>query len=379
MTKCSLIVTTTFGLEKIVKNELQDLGFDGFKTLDGKIEFEATLEDIPRLNISLRAADRVLLKLAEFKAVDFDALFEGVSTVDWEKWIPKEAMITVTSSVTRSKIDSTRVCQSMVKKAIVENLKKEYDVDWMSESGAEFTIKAAILKDVVLLTLDATGVGLHKRGYRQEAGEAPMRENLAAALVLLSFWTKDRVLVDPMCGSGTILIEAAMLARNMAPGLNRSFAAEDWPYISKECWEEARVKAREQVDKNATLQIFGFDSDTKRVEDSKINANNAGVLDDIIFEQGDAKQLELKHDYGIVISNPPYGINIGSDYAIDLLYKSLNNIFKERPDWSLYLITADKQFPEFFTRAKPDRVRKLYNGNIEAHYFQYYGSRPPRN
>lgn len=374
-TKCTLIVTTTFGLEKVVKSELQKLGFSEFKTLDGKVEFQANFSDIPRLNIWLRTADRVLLKLAEYKAEDFDDLFDGASKVDWVSLIPLGSKITVTGAVTRSKIDSVRVCQSMVKKAIVEKLKSHHKTDWLDESGEEFTVKISILKDTAQLTLDATGVGLHKRGYRQESGEVPMRENLAAALVLLSSWNNNRTLIDPMCGSGTIVIEAAMIARNIAPGLHRGFAAEHWPSISKQCWDEVRTKAKGTINNEVKVQIFGFDSDAKRVEDSKLNANNAGVLDDIVFKQGDAKQLKLEYDQGVIISNPPYGINCGTDHALDLLYKSLNNIFIDREDWAVYIITADKRFPDFFKRAKPDRVRKLYNGNIETQYFQYLGKR----
>jgi len=378
MKTITLIVTTSFGLEKTVKWELINLGFEACKVNDGRIEIEGTLDDIPRLNISLRSADRVLLKLAQYDASDFDDLFEGASQVNWSDWIPQDAKITVTGSIKRSKINSIRVCQSMVKKAIVENLKRRYNTEWLDESGPEFTVKISLLKDVAQITLDSSGQGLHKRGYRQEAGEAPMRENLAAALVLLSFWKKDRVLIDPMCGSGTILIEAAMIARNIAPGINRSFASEDWPFISKECWERERREAHVRVDQESKLQIFGFDSEKKRIEDSRVNANNAGVLDDIVFEQGDAKQLKLKYENGIIITNPPYGMKTGTDYAMNLLYKSLNHILKEREDWSLYLITADKKFPKYFKRAEPNRTRKLYNGNIEAHYYQYSGTRPSK-
>lgn len=375
MKKCTLIVTMTFGLEKVVKSELQRLGFNMFKILDGKIEFEAALSDIPRLNIWLRTADRVLIKLSEFDALDFDDLRRESQKVDWSFWIPKEAKMTVVATVARSKINSARGCQSMIKKMMVENLKQHYLVDWLDETGPECTIKISVLKNRAVLTLDTTGEGLHKRGYRQESGEAPMRENLAAGLVLLSFWKKERVLIDPMCGCGTIVIEAAMIARNIAPGLNRSFASENWPYILPEWFEEARDQARERIDKKLKLQIFGLDSDVKRVEDSKVNANNAGVLDDIVFEQGDAKQLKLEQKQGFVISNPPYGINIGTERSLNLLYKSLNNIFKDHRDWSLFLITADKKFPNFITYTKPTRTRKLYNGNIEAHYFQYCAMR----
>ncbi|MCA9405199.1 MAG: class I SAM-dependent RNA methyltransferase [Candidatus Omnitrophica bacterium] len=377
MKDCTLIVTTTFGLEKVAKRELEDLGFKGFKVSDGKIEFDAGFNDIARLNVSLRTADRVFLKLAEFKALDFDDLFFHVSKIDWAFWIPKNARMTVIAAVTRSQINSERSCQAMVKKAVVEQLKKHYKADWIKESAAEITIKISIFKDMALLALDTTGIGLHKRGYRQQGGEAPIRENLAAALVLLSLWNKDRVLIDPMCGSGTIVIEAAMIARNIAPGLNRSFAAEHWPYIPQKSWMDARARAREAEDKTAKFQIFGYDIEKKHISASRMNAKNAGVLDDIVFARADAKQLKLEHDHGILISNPPYGVKMGTEKELSLLYSALDNLFKKRPDWSVYIITADKEFPKFFTRAKPDHVRKLYNGNIEAGYFQYYGTRPP--
>lgn len=378
MKACTLIITCAFGLEKLVKRELQDLGFNQCRVSDGKLEIEASLQDIPRLNIHLRTADRVVLKLAEYNADNFDDLFDGAQQVDWSIWIPKTAKITVTGAITRSTIDSVRVCQSMIKKAIVQQLQSKYQTDWLEESGDEYTIKVALLKDVVQLTLDTTGAGLHKRGYRQEAGEAPMRENLAAALVMLSFWKPDRVLIDPLCGAGTILIEAALLARRMAPGQNRSFVSESWDMIGTDAWTQARTQARDQIRTDIQLRLFGSDQDKQRVEDARVNANNAGVFDDIEFQQADAKQITLEHDYGIMISNPPYGQKIGTERELELLYKSLHNIFSARRDWSIYVITADKRFPDYFNRAKPDRVRKLYNGNVEANYYQYYGTRPPR-
>ena len=233
MEKIPLIVTSTFGLEALVKREVKALGFHELIVADGKVEFPATVADIPRLNISLRTADRVLLKLGEFLATDFGQLFDQTKTLAWEEWITKDAQITVIGKSVKSTLRSVRSCQSIVKKAIVERLKVKYQTGWLSETGPEFTIQVAVLNDVVQLTIDTSGKGLHKRGYRAVSGEVPLRENLAAALVLLSSWDKDKLLIDPMCGSGTILIEAALLARNIAPGLNREFAAENWPGIRK--------------------------------------------------------------------------------------------------------------------------------------------------
>lgn len=375
MPKINLIVTSTFGLEAVVKRELQDLGFKDLKVADGKIEFEADFADIPRLNINLRAADRVLVKVGEFPASDFGQLFDRTKELPWEQWIPQDAKITVIGKCVRSVLASVRSSQSIAHKAVIERLKSHYHIEWLPETGPEFTIQVAILKDVAQLTLDTSGPGLHKRGYRMQHGDVPLRENLAAALVLLSFWNKDRLLMDPMCGSGTILIEAAMIARRMAPGLNREFASEKWPAVDKKFWDAARQAAREAILPEGQLKILGYDIDPERIRDSQANAKKAGVGRDIVFEQKDIKDLWINQPGGIVISNPPYGIKLGSLKELTPIYVTIHHMFKNKKGWSLYILTGDDRFPDFFKRARPDKVRKLFNGTIEVNYYQYYGEK----
>jgi len=376
MNKITLMAIFSFGLEAIVKRELQGLGFDQLTVANGKVEFEATPEDIPKANLWLRCADRVLLKVGEFKAITFDELFEGTKALPWEEWITKDGQFTVTGKSVKSVLGSVRACQSIVKKAVVERLKEKFKTDWFEETGPEFTIQVGMLKDMATLTIDTSGSGLNKRGYRLQAGEAALKETLAAALVQLSFWNKDRLLIDPMCGSGTILIEAALLARNIAPGLNREFASERWPSIQKSAWREARRNAKEGIDKNPELQIYGYDIDPSMIEASKANVKRAGVEVDIIFEQKDIKDLWIDNQYGILISNPPYGIKLGRFEDLNEIYISIHKTFRKKTGWSVYVLTADKKFPDYFKRAKPDKVRKLYNGPLEVNYYQYFGERP---
>jgi putative N6-adenine-specific DNA methylase len=375
--KIRLIATCAFGLEAVVKRELMALGFKDFFGADGRVEFDGALDDIPVLNLWLRVADRVLVKVGGFAAADFGRLFDGTYEVPWESWILPEARITVTGKCVRSKLMSVRSCQSIVKKAVLRRLEERLKVSSFPETGAEFTIHVSVLKDEVLLTLDTSGAGLHKRGYRVGSGEVPLRENLAAALVLLSFWDKDRILIDPMCGAGTILIEAAMIARNMAPGMNREFAAEHWPCIPAVAWQQARQEAARAVVNLGALRISGYDIDPERIRDSRANARKAKVEKDIVFEVKDIKDLWINDPYGIVISNPPYGIKLGGLKELTLIYVLLHNMFRNKTGWSLYILTADNRFPDFFKRARPDKVRKLFNGTIEANYYQYYGERPP--
>ena len=376
MNNITLIATSTFGLEKVVKIEVQALGFENIKVSEGRIEFEATLEDIPKTNLWIRCADRVLLKMGEFEAFTFEELFEQTKALPWENWITEDGKFTVKGKAVKSTLGRIRACQSIVKKAVVERLKDKYNVEWFEETGPEFTIQISMLKDMALLTIDTSGIGLHKRGYREEAVEAPLKETLASALVLLSFWNKERLLVDPMCGSGTILIEAAMIARNIAPGLKREFASEKWQAIRKKAWTEARRSAQNAIITNFKLQIFGYDINRNSIEACKINARNAGVEKDIVFEQKDIKDLWIDRQYGIVISNPPYGIRMADFKEINEIYISFHKTFKKKKGWSLYILTADDVFPNYFKRAKPDRVRKLYNGRIPANYYQYYGEKP---
>lgn len=368
-----LIATTTFGLEAVVRREVEVLGFKGVTVSDGRIEFKALVEDIPRVNLRLRAADRVLLKLGEFKAADFDALFDRTEAIPWDRWVTEDGKITVVGKCVKSALASVRACQSIVKKAILRKLKEKYNKDWFEETGPEFTIQVSVLKDVAQITLDTSGWGLHKRGYRTVTGEVPLRENLAAALVLLSLWNKDQTLIDPMCGSGTILIEAAMIARNIAPGLKREFASEQWPAIDKKFWEEARLAAARAVNTDGALRIFGYDIDQNRIHDCRVNARKAGVEQDIVFECKDIKDLPTDQEDGVIVSNPPYGVKLSSARELAPVYGALYKIFRERRGRAFYILTADKKFPEHFRGVKPNKVRKLYNGTLEVNYYQYYG------
>ncbi|MBI2252732.1 MAG: class I SAM-dependent RNA methyltransferase [Armatimonadetes bacterium] len=376
MAKITLIATAAFGIEAVVKNELKALGFEIIKVSDGKIEFEAVLEDIPKANLYLRCADRVLLKVGEFKALTFDELFEKTKALPWGNLIPENGKFTVKGKSVKSTLGSISACQSIVKKAVVEKLKEKYKVEWFKETGPEFTIQAAMLKDTALLTIDTSGMGLHKRGYRAQSVEAPIKETLAAAIVLLSFWNKDRLLIDPMCGSGTILIEAAMLARNIAPGLKREFVSEKWQMIDEKVWQKERRSAYDALKSDCKLQIFGYDIDKKNIEACKINARNAGVENDIVFEQKDIKNLWIDKPYGVIITNPPYGKRISEFKEINEINITLHKMFKKKTEWSIYVLTADELFPNYFKRSQPDRIRKLYNGKIKVNYYQYYGDKP---
>jgi len=377
MSKITLIAIHTFGLEAVVKRELQDLGFHDLTVSNGRVEFSAGIEQIPIPNLWLRSADRVLLKMGEFEAKTFEDLFEQTRSLPWEDWITKDGKFTVTGKSVKSTLGSVRACQAIVKKAVVERLSEHYQTDWFEETGPEFTIQVSLLKDVATLTIDTSGQGLNRRGYRKQSGEASLKETMAAALVLLSFYRKDRLLIDPMCGSGTILIEAALIARNIAPNLETEFASEGWPSIPAGVWEAAREAARAAIDHSDELQLFGYDIDPEMIRASQANARAAGVEDDIFFEQKDIKDLWIDQQYGMVISNPPYGIKLSTFQDINQIYITLNKMFRNKSGWSIYILTGDKKFPDYFKRAKPDRVRKLFNANIEVNYYQYYGERPP--
>ena len=378
METITLIATAKFGLEALVKREVEALGFTDLRVSDGRIEFEATVADIPRLNLWLRCADRVLLKMGKFSAVTFDELFEGTKALPWERWITQDGRFTVNARTVKSTLQSERTSQAIVKKAVVERLKEQYNVDWFPETGAAFTIQATVRKDKALLTIDTSGAGLHKRGYRVEGGEAPLKETLAAALVLLSFWDRDRLLLDPMCGSGTILIEAAMIGRNMAPGRRRTFASEEWPAVPREAWESAREEAKAAIDHSGELNILGYDADATAIAVARNNARKAGVGHDIQFEQKDIHDLWIDQQYGILISNPPYGRRMAEYREINAIYITLNKMMRKKNGWSVYILTADDKFRDYFKRARPNRVRKLYNGNIQVNYYQYYGEKQPR-
>ena len=384
--KLELIAAVTFGLEAPVKREIEKLGYRILKSEDGKITFLGDERAIARANICLRCADRVQIKMAEFEALEFEDLFQQIKAIALEEWIPPDGKFIVNGSSVKSKLFSVPACQSVAEKAIIEKLKETYAIDYFEKTGALYDIKVALLKDRVTVTLDTTGPSLHKRGYRQNAVVAPIKETLAAAMITLSFWNKDRVLVDTCCGSGTIPIEAAMIGRNIAPGVSREFAAEGWEAIPKALWKEERKKAFEDIDWDTPLKIYAYDTDKKAIQSAIENAAEAGVLDDITFRQADSGKLcELSalvpdgnEEGGIIITNPPYGERIGDRKSIDRLYSGFNKFLKDNPTWSMFAITSDKTIEEKAFARPADRRRKLFNGRKEVCYYQYYGQKPAR-
>ncbi len=377
--KLELIATATFGLEAVVKREIEQLGYKILKSEDAKITFLGDERAIVRSNLWLRCADRVLLKMGEFTATEFEALFQQTKALPWGDWITLDGKFTVTGTSVKSKLHSVPACQSIVKKAIVEKMRETYGVDQFAETGAVYTVKVTILKDRVTLTIDTSGAGLHKRGYRVADVAAPIRETLAAAMVSLSFWREGRPLIDPCCGSGTILIEAAMKARNIAPGLSRSFVSEEWDVIPKKFWKEERTAAFGAIDNNRPLDIKGYDIDQRAVEAARENALEAGVDDCISFHRMDMAKMDSEgKEGGIIITNPPYGERIGEAKEINKIYEKYGAFFAENPTWSLFMITTDKE-AEAKTLGRPaDRRRKLYNGRLEVCYYQFHGEKPAR-
>lgn len=377
MSNIELIATTTFGLEAVCKRELSDLGFENIKVENGKLIFPAEIKDIPKANIWLRTADRVLLKMGEFKALTFDELFEKTKALPWDEWIPEDGNFVVEGKSVSSKLFSISDSQRIVEKAIVEKLKTKYDVTWFEKTGAKYTVEVSLLKDIATLTIDTSGEGLHKRGYRDRAGDAPLKETLAAAMILLSYWNKERTLLDPFCGSGTIPIEAAMIGKNIAPGLDRAFAAEEWPNIDKEYWTTTKREAFKAIDNDVVLDILGCDIDKRSILRARDNAANLGLEEDIQFFMKDMREVDLKNEYGVVITNPPYGERMGDKEEVQKLYTDLGLKFRELDTWSMYIITSDEEFEKLYGK-KADKKRKLYNGRIKVDYYQFYGPRPPR-
>ena len=375
MSKIKLAAVAAAGLEAVVKRELQDLGYKT-QVDNGWVYFKCEIEDIPRVNINLRSSDRVMLILGQFNAYTFEELFARTYNLPWEKWITKKGKFTVKGRSIKSKLYSVPDCQSIVKKAVVEKLKDKYDIDWFEEEGAEFTIQLIIRKDEVTLAIDTTGSreGLFKRGYREKSIESPIKETMASALIQLSFWRKDRLLMDPMCGSGTIPIEAALIGINKAPGLDRSFASERWPAVEDKYWDKARKDAEEKIEEDAKLKIIASDIDPKAVEISRENAKKAGVEKYIDFKVKDVKDVKISEEYGILITNPPYGERIGEDEEVLEILEVLGKVFGSLETWSNYIITPERNFENLYGK-KSDRKRKLYNGNIRVDYYQYYGKK----
>lgn len=375
--RLTLIATAAFGLEAIVARELQALGHTDVEVSDGRVRFTGEPRDVCRANLWLRSADRVQIQIGEFTATDFGQLFDETNALPWEDWLTEKSAFPVNGRSVRSQLHSVPDCQKIVKKAIVERLKRFCQVDWFEETGPEFPIDVHLLRDRCTLTLDTTGPGLHKRGYRTHIGEAPLKETLAAALVQLSYWNRDRLLVDPCCGTGTILIEAALIGRNRAPGLLRSFTAERWPRVSARLWDEARTEARDLVRPPLPVKLQGFDIQMKQVELARRAVREAGVPEDFQFEQRAVAEFRSSEEYGCLITNPPYGERLGEREEVEQLYRMLGQRTRPLSTWSIYVLTSHPQFEKLFGRPA-GRKRKLFNGRIECNYFQYPGPRPPR-
>lgn len=377
--KYELIATTAFGLEAVVRREIEALGYEIVKTEDGRITFLSDKLGIARANIWLRSADRVYLKMAEFKATTFEELFNEVKKVEWWKIIPISGAFPVIGNSVKSKLHNTPSCQSIIKKAVATSMSGSYGEHEFKEDGSEYKIRFSALKDVFVIGIDTSGIGLHKRGYRVKETSAPMKETLASALVQLSFWKKDKTLIDTCSGSGTILIEAAMIGRNIAPGISRKFASEEWDIFKDDEWKNARKEAYEAIDYESPLSIYGYDIDKEAIKASLMNAEEAGVLEDIIFINKDLREINIEGfgDFGVIITNPPYGERIGNRKEIEKIYKSLKHISEKNHTWSIFMITIDRKVESYLGR-KADRRRKLYNGRLETQYYQFHGTKPKR-
>lgn len=372
-----ILITCSFGLEAIIKRELNDLGYENIKVSDGMIEIEAILSDIAKLNMSLRCADRVYLLIDSFKVRTYDELFENVKAIPWPDFLSEDSNFLVNARSFKSKLYSLRDIQSISEKAIIESMKKTYRKNIFSKSAEKVGVEIMLERDIARITIDTTGPGLHKRGYREDSVKAPLRENLAAALVDLSFYNKDRFLFDGFCGSGTILIEAARKARNIAPGLDRDFDFQKFIFMDKDIYKKAKVAALEAIDYDAKLHLMGSDISGRAIELAKNNAMNAGVEEDITFIRRDFSSVALKDDYGIIISNLPYGLRL-SKLDLDEIYRKINHKFKNLETRSQYYLTADESFEKKIKR-KASKRRKLYNGGEKVDYYQYFGPRPKKS
>lgn len=378
MSKFKLIATAAMGLESIVAKEVKDLGYD-CTVENGRISFTGNEQAIVRSNLWLRTADRIKINVGEFKATTFDELFEKTKALPWEEYLPEDAEFPVSGKSVKSKLFSVSDCQAIVKKAIVERLRNKYKkTSWFEENGPLFKIEVSLLKDVALLTIDCSGPGLHRRGYRVGQGEAPIKETLAAALVSLTSWTPDRPFVDPFCGSGTIPIEAALIGQNIAPGFNREFVSEAWGWITEKHWDEGRTEAEDLANYDQPLDITGSDVDHRMVNIARENAFEAGLGDLISFKQMQVKDFTTTKEYGVIVGNPPYGERLGDKAAVEAMYRDMGKAFAPLDTWSIYMLTSNENFEECY--GKPaTKKRKLFNGFIKTDYYQYWGKRPPRN
>lgn len=379
MRKFELIAPCHFGLEAVLKKEIIDLGYDVSQVEDGRVTFIGDEEAVCRANIGLRTAERILIKVGAFHAETFDDLFEGTKALPWEEFIPADGKFWVAKAASvKSKLFSPSDIQSIMKKAMVERLKQKYKISWFKEEGDSFPIRVFLLKDEVTVGLDTTGDSLHKRGYRKLTAKAPIAENLAASLIMLTPWNRDRILVDPFCGSGTFPIEAALMAANISPGMKRGFTALKWDHlIGKTMWDDCYEEAREMVDTKVDVTIEGYDIDENMIQIAKQNAKMAGVEHLIHFETRGVEKLAHKGEYGFIITNPPYGERLEEKVNIPPLYRTIGERFKALDTWSLYMITSYEDAQKAIGR-KADKNRKIYNGMLKTYYYQFMGPRPPR-
>lgn len=379
MRRFELIAPCHFGMESVLKREIIDLGYDITEVADGRVTFYGDEEAMCRANVFLRTAERVLIKIGSFHAETFEDLFQGTKALPWEEYIPVDGKFWVAKAASvKSKLFSPSDIQSIMKKAMVERMKECYHINRFEESGASFPLRVFLMKDEVTVGLDTTGESLHKRGYRKLTAKAPIAENLAAALIMLTPWNKDRILIDPFCGSGTIPIEAAMMAANIAPGMNRSFTAENWPHIApRKIWYDTLDEARELVDLSVETDIQGYDIDAAMVNISRENARKAGVEKLIHFQRRGVEQLSCPKKYGFLITNPPYGERLQDKEAMLPLYRMIGERYRNLDSWSMYLITAYEQAERDIGR-KADKNRKIYNGMMKTYYYQFMGPKPPK-
>ena len=379
MEKFELIAPCHFGLEAVMKREIQDLGYEIVEVEDGKVTFAGDAEAIVRANMFLRTTERILLKVGKFKAVTFEELFEKTRALPWERYIPANGKFWIKkANSVKSQLFSPSDIQSIMKKAMVERLKSVYHVEWFDEDGPEFPVRVAFMKDIATIGIDTSGISLHKRGYRQATSKAPITETLASALIKLTPWHKDRILVDPFCGSGTFPIEAAMMAANIAPGLKRSFLCEDWKnLISRKHWYTVREEARDLMNLNIETDIQGYDLDGAMVKAARENAIRAGVDGLIHFQQRDVANLSHPKKYGFLITNPPYGERLEEKENLPALYEKIGERFCGLDSWSMYLITAYDDAERYIGR-KADKNRKIYNGMMKTYFYQFLGPKPPK-
>ena len=378
MERFELIAPCHFGLEAVMKREILDLGYEVSQVEDGRVTFIGDAEAVCRANIFLRTTERILLKVGSFKAETFEELFQGTRVIPWEQYIPRDGKFWVAkASSIKSKLFSPSDIQSIMKKAMVERMKGAYGITWFPEDGASYPLRVFLYKDVVTVAMDTSGDSLHKRGYRTLTSKAPITETLAAALLMLTPWKPDRILVDPFCGSGTFPIEAAMMAANMAPGMNREFLAEEWKnLIPKKCWYEAMDEANDLVKDDISVDIQGYDIDGEIVRAARANAAAAGVDHLIHFQQRPVSQLSHPKKYGFLITNPPYGERIEDKKNLPELYKTIGERFVALDSWSAYIITAYEDTERYFGR-KADKNRKIYNGMMKTYFYQFMGPKPP--